>query len=45
MVRKQENVKRKLRKLLAYGYLSKKYIEFRCDSCKESKKSRFFLKK
>ena len=31
--------------ILAYGYLSKKYIEFRCDSCKESKKSRFFLQK
>ena len=38
-------LKRKLRKLLAYGYLSEKYIEFRCDSCKESKKKQVFLAK
>ena len=36
----RKNVKREVEKVLACGDISKGYIEFRCDSCMESKKSR-----
>ena len=40
----RKNVKREVEKVLACGDISKGYIEFRCDSCMESKKVGFSCK-
>lgn len=40
----RKNVKKEVEKVLACGDLSKGYIEFICDSCKESKKVGFSCK-
>lgn len=40
----RKNVKKEVEKVLACGDISKGYIEFICDSCKESKKVGFSYK-